>query len=235
MSLYYWLNLLSVIVPLAFSFEKNLRLYKQWKFIVPAILITMIPFVLWDIFFALHGYWGFNPRYHSGTIFFGLPMEEYLFFVCLPYSSVFTYYALQFHFPNRMLSKKNVTLLSTCLVLLSASVALSNTQHAYTLVNLVLFAIIISVTWKFRPKILRYYYWIFLILLVPFFIVNGILTGSGIEEEVVWYSSTAIIGIRLFTIPIEDIFFAFSMILSVVFFADILRTNHSKKITLLQG
>jgi lycopene cyclase domain-containing protein len=51
-------------------------------------------------------------------------------------------------------------------------------------------------------------------MLIPFFIVNGILTGSFIENEVVWYSADEIIGIRLFTIPIEDTVYAFTLILT---------------------
>jgi len=43
--------------------------------------------------------------------------------------------------------------------------------------------------------------------------VNGILTGSFIEGEVVWYNNTENLGLRIFTIPIEDFAYAFSMIL----------------------
>jgi lycopene cyclase domain-containing protein len=50
-------------------------------------------------------------------------------------------------------------------------------------------------------------------MLIPFFIVNGILTGTGINEEVVWYNDEENLGIRLLTIPVEDIFYAFSLIL----------------------
>jgi lycopene cyclase domain-containing protein len=56
-----------------------------------------------------------------------------------------------------------------------------------------------------------------LIILVPFFIVNGILTGSFIAEPVVWYNNLENLGIRLFTIPIEDIGYAFNMLFLVVF------------------
>jgi lycopene cyclase domain-containing protein len=48
--------------------------------------------------------------------------------------------------------------------------------------------------------------------LIPFFIVNGILTGSFIEVPIVSYDNLENLGIRLFTIPIEDIGYAFSML-----------------------
>jgi lycopene cyclase domain-containing protein len=63
-----------------------------------------------------------------------------------------------------------------------------------------------------RNEILQKFYITFLIILIPFLIVNGILTGSFIEGEVVWYNNEENLGIRLFTIPIEDVFYAFSML-----------------------
>jgi len=50
-------------------------------------------------------------------------------------------------------------------------------------------------------------------MLIPFFIVNGILTGTGIEGNIVWYNDEQNLGIRLLTIPIEDSAYAFSLIL----------------------
>ena len=57
------------------------------------------------------------------------------------------------------------------------------------------------------------YYITFLLILIPFFIVNALLTGSFIESEVVWYNDNENLGIRVFTIPIEDFGYAFSLML----------------------
>ena len=51
-------------------------------------------------------------------------------------------------------------------------------------------------------------------MLIPFFLVNGILTGSFIEEQVVWYNNSENLNLRVFTIPIEDTIYAFSLILT---------------------
>ncbi|RZV65666.1 MAG: lycopene cyclase domain-containing protein, partial [Flavobacteriaceae bacterium] len=67
----------------------------------------------------------------------------------------------------------------------------------------------------------------FLVMLIPFFIVNGILTGSFIEDQVVWYSDSEIIGIRLFTIPIEDTVYAFTMILTNLVLVEYLQKKFS--------
>ncbi|MGB0178070.1 MAG: lycopene cyclase domain-containing protein, partial [Owenweeksia sp.] len=60
------------------------------------------------------------------------------------------------------------------------------------------------------------FYLSYLFVLIPFFIVNGILTGFGIEEEVVWYNDQENMGTRIFTIPFEDAFYGMILILGVV-------------------
>ena len=53
--------------------------------------------------------------------------------------------------------------------------------------------------------------------MIPFIIVNGALTGMFLNQMVVWYDPDGIIGLRLFTIPIEDSIYAFQLILSNLF------------------
>jgi lycopene cyclase domain-containing protein len=52
---------------------------------------------------------------------------------------------------------------------------------------------------------------VYALLLVPFLLVNGILTGTGLEEPVVIYNKTQNLNIRLFTIPVEDVFYGFEL------------------------
>jgi hypothetical protein len=49
-------------------------------------------------------------------------------------------------------------------------------------------------------------------MLIPFFFVNGIFTGDVSELPMVSHNNKENLGLRLVTIPLEDIGYAFSML-----------------------
>ena len=57
----------------------------------------------------------------------------------------------------------------------------------------------------------------YLVTLIPFLLVNGILTGSFIGSPVVNYNDAEIIGFRILTIPIEDFVYNLLMFLLVIY------------------
>jgi lycopene cyclase domain-containing protein len=213
MSLYLFLNIASFFIPFAYSFEKRMKYSKRWKNIFPSLIITALFFIVWDIIFTKIGVWSFNPRYHSGVEFFGLPIEEWLFFICIPYSSIFIHFAFQYFFPNVALSDATVKKIYWVLMFILIPVVVFNYDRWYTFVNLSLFVIVITIAVFKVGQILNTYFITFLIILIPFLIVNGILTGSFIDEPVVFYNDNENLGIRIGTIPIEDVGYAFTMLL----------------------
>ncbi len=213
MSLYLILNIASFIVPFLYSFEPRMRYIKRWKSVFSAIIITPIVFIIWDIWFTKIGVWSFNPRYHSGISFFDLPIEEWLFFICIPYASIFIHFAFQFFYRNILLSKKTVKILFLSIIVILIPTILWNYYKWYTAVNYSFLILVLTIAYFKFTAILQRFFITFLIILIPFSIVNGILTGSFIDEPVVLYNNAENLGIRLGTIPIEDIGYAFSMLL----------------------
>lgn len=213
MSLYLFLNIASFLVPFLYSFESRMKYIKRWKAVFTAIIITAIFFIVWDIIFTKIGVWSFNPRYHSGIEFFDLPIEEWLFFICIPYASLFIHFAFHFFYPKVSLSDKLVKIIYWILMLVLLPTIVLHYDKWYTAVNYSFLVLVLTYTILKAPNILNTFFITFLIILVPFSIVNGILTGSFIDEPVVSYNNAENLGIRLGTIPIEDIGYAFSMLL----------------------
>ena len=80
MSLYSVILICSIAIPLLLSFDKKLQFYKQWKLVLPAIVIVAAVYILFDIYLTRIGVWGFNSQYHSNILLLDLPIEEWLFF-----------------------------------------------------------------------------------------------------------------------------------------------------------
>jgi len=229
MSLYLTIELCSLAVPLIFSFDKKVAFYKLWKYLFPSIFFSALFFIAVDIYFTRIGVWGFNPQYTTSLFLAGLPVEEIIFFLIIPYCSIFIHYVFIAYFPDTALSIKMTRIISLAAIVILSATAIIYINRAYTALYSVFLLVVMIVTWLKAPGILNRYYLTFLIILIPFFIVNGILTGSYIEDEVVWYNSSEITGFRIFTIPVEDTFYGFSMILSSLLLMNVFQKTFGRK------
>ncbi|HYG18725.1 MAG TPA: lycopene cyclase domain-containing protein [Ohtaekwangia sp.] len=210
--LYLTIDILTILVPLLFSFYPKAPFYKRWKYLWVAILVPGVIFLLWDEVFTQAGIWGFNPAYVSGIYIGTLPIEEILFFICIPYACVFTYFAL-----NHLIEKDHLfphhELISSVLILLLLVLGLYHFEKWYTGITFVALGLIMAYQMlKMRPRYMGRFYFAFFILLIPFFIVNGFLTGL-FGHQIVWYNNAHTLGVRLGTIPLEDVFYAMLLLL----------------------
>ncbi len=98
--LYLGVLLFAISYPIAQSFERRIRFSSQWYALFPAILISAAIFIGWDYWFTQLGVWEFNPRYVLGIFYLDLPIEEWLFFLIVPFACVFIYEVLIYFFPK---------------------------------------------------------------------------------------------------------------------------------------
>ncbi len=213
MSLYFTLLLASVGVPLLLSFDKRLKFFKRWKYVLPGIIIIAAFYIFFDVIFTKKGIWGFNQQYLSGITIFALPLEEILFFFAIPYASLFLHYSFFEYFPKAKLNSKTSKIIVIILLAISLILSLLNTERTYTFYVFMKVSVALTFSLFDKTEIIRSFFVSFLLILIPFIVVNGILTGTGIDQEVVWYNNEENLGIRFFTIPIEDFAYAFSLIL----------------------
>lgn len=213
--LYLWLDLGSLAIPFLFSFHPKLAFHKKWRSFFPALLLMMCIFIPWDIIFTAEGFWGFNEAYLSGIYLFNLPLEEWLFFLCIPYACLFSHYALITLLPKLTLSKKTTQIIYVSLVSVLIISLWYGYSQWYTFICFAYAILLLGIVYNRVPNLLSKFFPTYLVILIPFFIVNGFLTGSWIDEAVVWYNNEENFGWRLGTIPVEDTIYNLGMLLTV--------------------
>ena len=210
--LYLAINLASIIIPLIWSFERRVYFIRYWKVVLSSITLTMLLFIPWDIYFTKIGVWGFNEQYITGLSLFGLPIEEYLFFICIPYASLFTHEALKYYIPDNPLDKVSNGLIYFFIIILFILIGIGYTNWYTVSATVLAFLVIVIIKYFIRSKNLNRFFFSYILILIPFFIVNGALTGSITSEPVVWYNNDENLGFRLGTIPIEDTIYGLSLL-----------------------
>ena len=227
--LYLTIDFLSLLFPFAFSFYPKADFSKKWKYLIPALLAGAIPFISWDIYFTSLGIWSFNPKYISGIYLFNLPVEEALFFFCIPYACVFTYEAISFFFKKKIIADLTSNFISDVFIFGSLILGAVYNNRWYTSVtffSLAIFMLALRRIWK--VDYLGKFFFAFTFILIPFFFVNGILTGTGLDEPVVWYNNHENMGIRIGTIPLEDVFYGLLLLLINISVFEFLSSKNKK-------
>ena len=93
---YFILLAVCIAGPLVLSFSRNLTFYKYPARLVLAIAIPFVVFVVWDVLAAARGHWAFSPLYTIGLRILGLPIEEILFFIVIPFCGLFTWETVKY-------------------------------------------------------------------------------------------------------------------------------------------
>ena len=228
MSYYLKILFLSTLVPIIFSFHPKVRFYIYYKSIFSATLLASSIYILWDIVFTTFGVWGFNNQFITGIYILNLPIEEILFFLCIPFCCLYTYHLVEkfniLFFKNVNWKKVNIYIIFVVLI-----VGLINYTKLYTFICFITFSLVLFIVNKSTINInFKFFYTTFILIILPFLIINGALTGMFFDQTVVWYNNNEILGLRIFTIPLEDAFYAHQLILLNLFFYKKFSTSNTK-------
>ncbi len=214
MSFYLYLNLVIIAFPLAFSFERRLRFYSKARPLLLAMFLVGFLFVGWDVFATYRGHWSFNPSYVNETRLLGIPLEEMLFFVTVPYSCLFVFESIRYFLGDaRLFPPKKWPFAGAGILVAALSFGFLNQEYTFLATLSVGLTVLFVSTTNIEIFSSRAY-WIYIVAtLVLFLIFNFILTSLPVVE----YSSSSICNVRLTTIPLEDFLFNFSMLTNYLF------------------
>lgn len=184
------------------------------------MLFPALFFLLWDELKTSAGVWSFSDDYITGIKLSSLPLEEVLFFFVVPYCCVFIYECVVCYFP----SVKHKAWGNAVLAIMGVGffiAALFTYGKAYTFYTSLFNAMFIAALFLFQKWFRGFNVTAFLvsylIVVIPFLVVNGLLTGI----PVVLYNDAENLGLRIFpflpwplnNIPVEDIFYGMLLIL----------------------
>lgn len=208
--IYLYLILFTPFFPILLSFDKKVHYVAKWKWSLLAAVIVAIPYLIWDELFTQNLFWGFNPDYLTGIYIGELPIEEVSFFIVVPFACTFIHECVKYYFRKVNLSVFNFVF---WMVIFAYAILVGEAGMGgwYTTIAIGLGLILIIYLFIQREKY-PYIPLAFLFSMLPFLLVNGILTGSFLDDPIVWYNEAQFSSLRMFTIPFEDVIYGFGLI-----------------------
>lgn len=223
---YLLFNLVVIIGPVAAQFSRQIRRVSRWRLKLLVSGIAMIPYVIWDALVA-GSHWWFNEGYTLNFRLLGLPIEEWLFFIAVPFGCLLVWETLP-HTDRWLIRLKSLRYVRMILyTTLPIGVWVFSTGKQYTGLVLFCFGLValvdtlLGVDLLLRPKTYFYLAIVFGLILV----FNGYLTG----RPVVLYGEAYQIGYRILTIPLEDVGYGFTLMLFNTMLYEKLRTVRYEK------
>jgi lycopene cyclase domain-containing protein len=202
-------NIIIVSGPVFLSFIRSVHYFKKWKYAFMAIIPVLIPFTIWDSM-VTGRHWWFNPEYVSGLYIAGLPLGEWLFFVSVPFSVLFIWEIFSVKTEHRISEKlKIIKFLLMCLSIFGIVFWFMGKEYT----ALVLFALSITgfVDWRLKTEVLaRPNTYIYLSIV---FLLNLVFNGYLTARPIVLYDAQYQLNFRIYTVPVEDVFYGFALIL----------------------
>ena len=220
---YLFFNFVVIAGPIACQFNRQIKPISHWRLRLLTSAIVMIPYIIWDVL-VTGSHWWFNAAYTLNFRLLGLPVEEWFFFITVPFGGLLVWETLpQANKATQMKSLRFVRLILYAMLLGGASLFSMGKQ--YTGLVLLCFGLVgltdrlLRVDLLLQPKTYLYLAVVFGLILV----FNGYLTA----RPVVLYGEVYQIGYRIFSIPIEDFGYGFTLMLfNAILYEKLRKTYH---------
>ncbi len=193
--------LLVLAGPLAMSFDSKVFFF---QYIIPVLLSTFFigaVYILWDVIVTRQGHWAFNDEFVGEKRILHLPLGEWLFFLCVPYATLFIFEVMEAYFgPGR--PQPELWWIQALASLPFFGLVYPFRHRGYTRLAMGAAGAFMLVSAVLAPGLIfSHTFWLFMLFsFLAFAVVNGIYCSL----PTIRYSPTATTGIRIGTIPVED-------------------------------
>jgi len=207
---YLLVNALIISGPLILSFDRRVHFISYIREVLLAIILSMIPFIIWDAL-AAGRHWWFNPSFTLDARIAGLPVEEWLFFISVPYACLFTWQVINVYISDKhILMPRSIQVISIILFIFIAVIMfLRGTE--YTGITFMAVASVLLLEMNLKIKLLgrSNSYLMLAFSFVMMLIFNGYLTA----RPIVQYDPKYQLNWLIYTIPVEDFLYGITLIL----------------------
>lgn len=201
-------NLIVLSGPLFFGLLKPFYFVHKWIYALISIVIVGIPYIIWDSI-VTGAHWMFNENYIIGLNFLNLPVEEWLFFITVPFACLFSWEMIIQRSENYKIEKmKRVRQALYFLPIPGFYLFFTGLEYTGLVFAFLTIAIVIDQILE-TDLFLRKQFYFYVLMIIGFTLVfNGFLTW----RPVVLYGESYQVGFRVFTVPIEDFGYGISML-----------------------
>lgn len=214
MNLYFWLNFAVIIGPLLLSFDKRVAFWRRWPALLLSMLVVSTFFIIWDIIVTDIGHWSFSEIYAGSLKILGLPIGEWLFFIAVPYATIFIYECVRAYTKDKKFSFSRYVFLAIGLIGILPLIFFINKGYTVLMGIVFLITLILIGLFGYEKFASKWTLVALILTYIPFLVFNGLFTYL----PIVIYNPETIIGFRVISIPIEDFFYSFSIISLTMFF-----------------
>lgn len=222
---YLFFNVLVFVPVLVLSFKTDVQPHKQWRALLLAYALVSLPFIGIDIIAAQQSLWYFNELYISAYQYVQLPPEEILFFFTVPFAMLYVWGVIKKHVAAKPMGTVWPLVMLATIVAGATTLGLVYWGQRYTMLAAGLVIVTAMAVGASTKLLFDNRFWIFQIALLGIFIMaNAILTSL----PIITYNASEIIGLKLYTIPLEDFLFNFAFINSFLVAFTAFEQSHSK-------
>jgi lycopene cyclase domain-containing protein len=207
---YLLFNIIVLIGPVVFSFDQRVYYFRFWPVAFLSIALVMIPFLAWDIW-VNESHWFFHQSHTLPFRLWNLPVEEWLFFISVPFTSLFIWQIIVTFKKEVYLDNKYLRYLMLLSGFLFSFIFFFKGK-IYTGLVILSLSLTIGLDLVLKTNLLAQKRTVLFltVITVLIFIFNGYLTA----RPVIYYGSTYNCNIKIWTIPIEDFGYGYALIIS---------------------
>ena len=206
---YLLFNLVILLCPVALSFDRRVHYVSRWSLALLSCGMCLIPYVLWDAL-VVGRHWWFSEATILGWRVAGLPVEEWLFFISVPFACLFIWDVLHAYLDNRRIPGLKYLRISLVFTF-PLGLTMFHYRKGYTALVLISISLVVYLdAWLKTDLLLRSTTYLYLAIVVGLILIfNTYLTA----RPVVLYGESYQLGFRIGTIPVEDFAYGLGLVL----------------------